>query len=118
MKDGSGRTVQEGAAAARVLETEGICMVEISTGLPGEASVPLGISKPEQEAIFLPEAQVVRKATTGPICLVGGMRSLPVIEEVVKSGVADYISLSRPLIREPDLIKRWKAGDTRPAECV
>jgi 2,4-dienoyl-CoA reductase-like NADH-dependent reductase (Old Yellow Enzyme family) len=25
--------------------------------------------------------------------------------------------MSRPLIREPDLIKRWESGDLRKAEC-
>jgi 2,4-dienoyl-CoA reductase-like NADH-dependent reductase (Old Yellow Enzyme family) len=35
----------------------------------------------------------------------------------VEDGVADYISMSRPFIREPDLINRWKTGDRRKAEC-
>ena len=46
------------------------------------------------------------------------MRSLPVMEQAVESGAVDCVSLCRPLIREPDLIKRWKEGDTRPAECI
>ena len=33
-------------------------------------------------------------------------------------GIADYISMCRPLIREPGLINRWRAGDLRPALCV
>jgi 2,4-dienoyl-CoA reductase-like NADH-dependent reductase (Old Yellow Enzyme family) len=28
------------------------------------------------------------------------------------------ISMSRPLIREPDLINRWRAGDLSKAACV
>ncbi len=31
--------------------------------------------------------------------------------------MADYISMCRPFIREPDLINRWKAGDLRRADC-
>ena len=30
----------------------------------------------------------------------------------------EYMSLSCPLIREPNLIQRWWAGDTRPSLCV
>ena len=45
------------------------------------------------------------------------MRSFGVAESLVKDGAADYISMSRPFIREPDLINRWKAGDRRPAAC-
>jgi 2,4-dienoyl-CoA reductase-like NADH-dependent reductase (Old Yellow Enzyme family) len=35
----------------------------------------------------------------------------------VGSGVADCISLGRPLIAEPELIKRWREGDRRRSEC-
>jgi 2,4-dienoyl-CoA reductase-like NADH-dependent reductase (Old Yellow Enzyme family) len=35
----------------------------------------------------------------------------------VEEGAADYISMSRPFIWEPDLIARWKAGGRRKAEC-
>jgi hypothetical protein len=37
---------------------------------------------------------------------------------LVDEGVADYISMSRPFIRDPDLINRWKAGDLQEAECI
>jgi 2,4-dienoyl-CoA reductase-like NADH-dependent reductase (Old Yellow Enzyme family) len=50
--------------------------------------------------------------------LVGGMRSLETIEAVLASGVADYIAMARPLIREPGLPARWDAGDRRRAACV
>jgi 2,4-dienoyl-CoA reductase-like NADH-dependent reductase (Old Yellow Enzyme family) len=40
------------------------------------------------------------------------------MENIIDSGAADMISICRPLIREPDLIKRWKAGDSRPADCI
>jgi 2,4-dienoyl-CoA reductase-like NADH-dependent reductase (Old Yellow Enzyme family) len=78
----------------------------------------MGILSPEKEAVLLPDARVIRDATTLPLALVMGMRSLPVMEDIVASGVADFISLCRPLIREPGLIKRWKEGDTRPADCI
>ena len=33
-------------------------------------------------------------------------------------GNIEYLSLSRPLIREPDLINRWQNGECSPAKCV
>ena len=33
-------------------------------------------------------------------------------KELVENKLADYISLSRPLREEPDLIKRWESGNT------
>jgi 2,4-dienoyl-CoA reductase-like NADH-dependent reductase (Old Yellow Enzyme family) len=118
LKDQVGLTIAEGAAVARALEEEGVCLIEISNGLPPIQTIPLGINSPEKEACFLPEARIIRQETAGPLCLVGGMRSLPVMEDIVQSGIADCISLCRPFIREPALVKRWMQGDRRPSECI
>ncbi|GAH15878.1 unnamed protein product, partial [marine sediment metagenome] len=52
------------------------------------------------------------------LILVGGIRSYEVVKEMVDKEQIDYISLCRPLIREPDLIKRWKRGNTERAACI
>ena len=62
--------------------------------------------------------RALKKQTAVPIILVGGNRSFHVAERIVEEGVADYISMSRPLIREPHLINRWKAGDLTKSACV
>jgi len=119
-EDRPGLTIEEGARIARTLEKEGVSFTEISNGFLGTSSyrTHVGIHSPENEAYFLNEARIVREAIKGPLSLVGGMRSLPVMEAVIRSGVADCISISRPLIREPGLIRRWREGDSRPAECI
>jgi 2,4-dienoyl-CoA reductase-like NADH-dependent reductase (Old Yellow Enzyme family) len=33
-------------------------------------------------------------------------------------GLADFISLGRPLIAEPDLVNRWASGDRERAFCI
>lgn len=59
-----------------------------------------------------------------PICgnvrlfLVGGLRSVVQMEEIVKKGYVDFISMSRPFIREPLLVERIKQGKTDAASCV
>ncbi|MFH1351639.1 MAG: NADH:flavin oxidoreductase [Pseudomonadota bacterium] len=53
-----------------------------------------------------------------PLILVGGMRRLAHMEKVVDDGYADFISLSRPLIREPFLIKRFKEERATEASCI
>ena len=50
--------------------------------------------------------------------LVGGIRSLGVAEKLIEQGVTDYISMSRPFIRQPDLIKKWMAGQSQQATCI
>ena len=37
---------------------------------------------------------------------------------VLAKTAIQYIALSRPLIREPNLINRWQSGDIRPSTCV
>jgi len=49
---------------------------------------------------------------------VGGIRSYLLAERLVAEGFADYISMSRPFIREPRLIARWLSGDLRKATCI
>jgi 2,4-dienoyl-CoA reductase-like NADH-dependent reductase (Old Yellow Enzyme family) len=116
-----GLTTEDFVQAGKMLADAGIDAIEISGGLPIRAttrSSQLGINKEEKEAYFQEEARALRRKTDVPIILVGGNRSFQVAERLVDDGVADYISMSRPLIREPDLINRWKAGDLTKAACV
>lgn len=41
---------------------------------------------------------------------VGGVRGRAAADALIADGDCDLVSLSRPLIRQPDLIKRWKEG--------
>lgn len=66
----------------------------------------------------MPDAEVIRQATTIPLAVVGGMRSLPFMEQVIESNVVDCIAMCRPLIRQPELIRMWKDGFTESADCV
>jgi len=78
----------------------------------------MGIKSEEQEAYFREDAKAFKNGISIPLILVGGMRSFEVAERLVGDGVADYISMSRPFIREPGLINRWKAGDRGRALCI
>jgi 2,4-dienoyl-CoA reductase-like NADH-dependent reductase (Old Yellow Enzyme family) len=71
-----------------------------------------------REAYFLPLAGRLKPHLKVPLILVGGIRSLDMAEEILQRHKADFISLARPLIREPDLPNRWAAGDCRPAQCI
>ncbi|MDH4271256.1 MAG: hypothetical protein OEW18_04695, partial [Candidatus Aminicenantes bacterium] len=41
-----------------------------------------------------------------------------IMERAVEQGKADLVSLSRPLIREPDLIRRFQTGEAGRSECI
>jgi len=118
-----GPTPEDAAAVARMLEDASVDAVELSGGCrpAGEAFMPARkgrIKGPEAE-VYYRRAAALCKASLGiPLMLVGGVRSFEVAEALLRDGLADCISLCRPLICEPGLIKRWHEGDRRPAECV
>lgn len=53
-----------------------------------------------------------------PLILVGGVRTLEEMEKVLSESKADFLSMSRPFIREPFLAKRLKEGKTMEAACI
>jgi len=118
----NGLTVDEMLQVASMLETQGIDAIELSGGttmalLIGNPNASWG--RVEKTEVYYREAIKRLRGEVGvPLILVGGIRSYEVAEQLVKDGLTDYIALSRPLIREPNLINRWKSGDTRKSECI
>ena len=107
---------------AKLLEKHGIDAIELSGGLL-TGTDNLGPSRkgkptPENEAYFRFAAARLKPAVTIPVILVGGIRSPATAERMVREHYADFISLSRPFIREPGLIGRWSGGDQSPATCI
>ncbi|MGE5255901.1 MAG: NADH:flavin oxidoreductase [Hyphomicrobiales bacterium] len=114
-----GLTVDESLQAALMLEKDGIDAIELSGG-----TVVTGdhcrkeIDSEEKEAYWRQAAKTFKRKLTVPLILVGGIRSCRLAEKLYDEGYADYFSMSRPFIREPDLVARWAAGDLRKATCL
>ncbi|MBW2657089.1 MAG: NADH:flavin oxidoreductase [Deltaproteobacteria bacterium] len=117
----NGLQPEDSLQAGKMLVENGIDAIELSGGvlIGGKLSPSrMGIKSEEKEAYFQNEARTFTREVNVPLILVGGNRSFQVAERIVNEGVADYISLCRPLIREPDLVNRWKSGDLSKAACV
>jgi len=118
-----GLTVDGMLEAVAILENLGLDAVELSGGTAHPLSRESPIRKytpesPEEEGYYREAARRYREKISLPLMLVGGIRSYEISESLVREGLADYISLARPLIREPALINRWKSGDRAPATCI
>jgi 2,4-dienoyl-CoA reductase-like NADH-dependent reductase (Old Yellow Enzyme family) len=117
-----GLTVEETIEVASMLQDAGADGIELSGGIfYSEKYVPLrkGLSETlEGEAYYRDAAARFKERLAMPLMLVGGIRSFEVAENLIESGIADYVSLSRPLIREPGLIGRWQSGDRKKSECL
>ncbi|MFH1980303.1 MAG: NADH:flavin oxidoreductase [Pseudomonadota bacterium] len=71
------------------------------------------------EGYNLSAAQTIKPVMAAvPLILVGGMRRLSHMEDIVSRGAADMISMSRPFIREPSLVRRFAEGTSSEASCV
>ena len=116
-----GLTVDEMLQAAASLERAGMDAVELSGGTMYSGkyvAVRRGkLKSREDEVYYLEAAKRYKAAVKTPLMLVGGIRSFDVAERLVNEGITDYVSLARPLIREPGLVNRWKSGDTGRATC-
>ncbi len=118
----SGITVEEIIKVSHMLEDRGIDAIEMSGGtfdsgklIPSRAGTA---KSKEREVYYRKAAESFKKEIKIPLILVGGFLSFDSAEEVVNSGLAEYIALSRPLIREPHLVKRWAGGDREKASCI
>jgi 2,4-dienoyl-CoA reductase-like NADH-dependent reductase (Old Yellow Enzyme family) len=116
-----GLSEDDSLQAALLLERAGVDAVEVSGGtmFSGDLIPPrTKINAEEDEAYFRDPAKRFKERLGIPVMLVGGVRSFGLAERMVKEGYADYISMSRPFIREPGLVRRWQSGDLRRATCV
>ncbi|BBA71752.1 NADH:flavin oxidoreductase [Geobacter sulfurreducens] len=116
-----GFDLDEAVQVARMLDEEGIDAIEVSGGTPASGArtaVRQGIETREQEAYNLPSAYRIKNAVSCPVMVVGGFRSFELVEGVIRREEADYVALSRPLIREPHLPLRWQQGDESRARCI
>ncbi len=112
VKDALSLKPPESVEIARRIAEVGFDAIEISGGIY-ESDQELDpyyvkVRTTDEEAYFLPYAKEVKKVIgETPLILVGGTRSFKVAEKIVKDRHADFISMSRPLIMEPDLPQKW-----------
>ena len=117
-----GLAVEEMLRIAAMLDKADIDGIEMSGGSMDTASKfkPVrrgGLPSEDREVYYRAAASRFKSAIGVPLILVGGIRSYTVAEKLIEDGIADYISLSRPFIREPHLVARWKSGDTEKSAC-
>ena len=119
----NGLTADESLEVCAMLEKAGVDAIELSGGTvyaSGKYScMRTGVAKsPESESYYREAAARYKQRIGIPLLLVGGIRSPEAAGNIVRDGVADFISLCRPLICEPDLVGRWKAGYMKPSVCI
>ncbi len=124
-----GLTLDEGLSTAEALDREGVDALEGSAGLmspAAESAVQFAgvtrrqafedkllhrvLAKPRPDAYFYDWARMLRERVRCTVIMVGGLRTVETMERAVSERVADFVSLARPLIREPDLVRQIETG--------
>lgn len=101
-------------AACELMSKHGLDAAEISGNYTSRDAAPY-----VNEAYFKNFALAVKNAVPDlPIILVGGHRSFEEMNNLLNTTAIEFLSMSRPLIREPELLNRWKSGDLRPSACI
>lgn len=97
------------------LALRGIQAIEITGGVSGN---PLMADGRYTESIFRDYAAKIADQVQVPIILVGKNRDPSVLTELLNTTRIEYFSLSRPLIRQPDLMEFWQKNPGAAAECT
>ncbi len=111
-----GKSLAEGLQTAAIFEAAGMDAIEISEGLEEDRShhIRLGALSP----YYLGECRQARQVLKKPMILVGGMRQLKDIEQVLKDDIADAVSLCRPFVMDRYLVKKFHEGTAAGSACT
>ena len=109
-----GLCAEESLAICKLLSADGIDSIEVS----GNGTSVGGIRAGVNEAYFTPFAAWLAEEVKTPVIVVGGFRSRAKMEEVLEKSAVALISLSRPLLHEPDFPRKLRTGESRVSKCV
>ena len=129
-----GITLEESITMSKMLEVLGFDAIEVSGGIKEAGFVTTKGDIPEEvidfipeklqiaakfkEGYFLPQAAAIKNNVSIPIISVGGLRRREMMEQALLKGQADLIALSRPFIRQPNLVKQLeKSPNADPVSC-
>ena len=116
-----GLTFEETRVICRKLEAIGVDAIIISGNIHGNASTMVGESFDgytlQEEGYFHQYGDVISQDVQVPVITVGGLSDICAIEALANSTNIQYFALSRPLLAEPHLVKRWKEGSQAAVDC-
>jgi 2,4-dienoyl-CoA reductase-like NADH-dependent reductase (Old Yellow Enzyme family) len=106
-----GFPIAESIKVAKWLAKEGVDALEVS-GMKSTRKI-----EEQESTYFVPFAKEIKKHVGDmPISVVGGFRYFSTMQRI-RDNFADFISISRPFIRESDLILKFKDGKEK-ADCI
>lgn len=66
----------------------------------------------------LDAAMAIKSAVSIPVIVVGGINNASDIEKIIADRGIDMVSMSRPFIRQPDIVNQFKRGTHTDSRCI
>jgi 2,4-dienoyl-CoA reductase-like NADH-dependent reductase (Old Yellow Enzyme family) len=63
-------------------------------------------------------ARAIKQSVSIPVIVVGGITALNDISSIIRDGSADFVSMCRPFIIEPDIVKKFQQGKQTASKCI
>jgi len=104
-----GRDIEEGLAAAKLLESYGYDALDVDVGTYDAwwwNHPPMY----QEKGLYRPYCKLVKEAVGIPVLCAGRMDNPDMALEAIETGVCDIISLGRPLLADPDYCNKLRAG--------
>ncbi len=95
------------------LDKRGIDLIEVSGCNPSRTKIDV-----TKESYFSDFSKKLKKRVNSLVVLTGGNKTFSNIEQVLNHTNIDLIGLSRPLIAEIDLVKKWEKDNSYKSICV
>ena len=97
--------------ACKLAENAGVDIIKVSGDWDQKKPKP-------KNPMFLNLTKKLSQIVKIPVVLIGGIRDFETMEDILNSSNIQYFRIVRPLICEPDIVKRWKNGDRSKAKCI
>lgn len=106
-----GLTIEDTCAFAKKLVENGVSAIICSRAVYENVQYQIPPAS-EKLALNVENASKIKKAINSavPVSVVGRMRGMDTMEEVLETGKADFINLARPLLCDPELPNKMKEG--------
>jgi len=113
--DDDGVHLEEAVVMAKMLEEAGAAALDLVGGsLSNNLCTP---TMYDELALFAPLAAGIKKAGIKiPVIVAGAINTPYLAADIIAEGKADFIGLARPLLADPDWVKKLEAG--RPEDIV
>lgn len=104
----------ESLEICKILSQNGIDSIEVS----GNGTSVAGIKPHKNEGYFVNFAKKLADTIETPIIVVGGLRSKDTMESILDTTNIQLLSISRPLLREPNLPNKFLNNESEVSKCV